>query len=54
MDEEALILLRRWVKHDPWDKIDRIANDYGVTTKEIKKRIFNYIKILLEEYKPIP
>ena len=50
MDQEELQLIKRWLKHDPYDKVDRIAQDYGTTPKELKKKIFKQLRLLIEEY----
>ena len=50
MDQEQLEILKRYVNPIPANRIDVIANDLGITTKELKQKIRHLVKDLLEYY----
>lgn len=50
MDTEQLEILKRYCNPTPSNRVDVIANDLGITGKEVKKRVREYMRVLIEYY----
>ena len=50
INNEDLKLLKRYCNPSPVNRLDRIAEDLGRTTKELKKRIRQLIRELVDYY----
>ena len=50
MDEEQLILLKRWASRSPKNRVDLLAKEYGISPKEMKERLIWLLRDLIKEY----
>lgn len=50
MDQEQLEILKRYCNPKPGNTLDVIANDLGLTVKEMKAKVRSLVKQLVEEY----
>ena len=51
VDDEALVILERWSYRRKGGLLTDIANDLGLTTKELKKKIRHLVYDLCSEYR---